>query len=208
MANTRALSSDPLRSFKFNVVIPLSTQNGPQGGLARLGFMSLSGLGIAIEPLTYREGGDNLTTRKMPGQADFNPITLSRGLFPTDYDNWYWMSNLFTAMYGGGVNPVIGGTATTDFRTTMYVGVLQHPNNTPQAANGPSYQSSYQQQSSIVQVSFKLFSAWIGSLAYSDLDAGGNAVAVEQMTLNYEGFEMLWGGQSGGYVPAANAYSW
>jgi len=43
-----------------------------------------------------------------------------------------------------------------------------------------------------VQVSFKLYSAWIGSLAYSDLDAGGNAVAVEQMTLNYEGFEMLW----------------
>ena len=142
----------------------------------------------------------------MPGQADFNPITLSRGLFPTDYDNWYWMSNLFTAMYGGGVNPVIGGSATTDFRTTMYVGVLQHPNNTPQAASGPSYQSSYQQQASIVQISFKLHSAWIGSLAYSDLDAGGNAVAVEQMTLNYEGFEMRWGGQTGGYVQ--NPYSW
>ena len=206
MPNTRALSSDPLRSFKFNVVIPLSTQGGPNGGVARLGFMSLSGLGIAIEPLTYREGGDNLTTRKMPGQADFNPITLSRGLFPTDYDNWYWMSNLFTAMYGGGNNPVIGGTAPNDFRTTMYIGVLQHPNNTPQAASGPSYQSSYQQQASIVQISFKLHSAWIGSLAYSDLDAGGNAVAVEQMTLNYEGFEMRWGGQSGGYVQ--NPYSW
>ena len=88
----------------------------------------------------------------------------------------------------------------------MYVGVLQHPNNTPQAASGPSYQSSYQQQASIVQISFKLHSAWIGSLAYSDLDAGGNAVAVEQMTLNYEGFEMRWGGQSGGYVQ--NPYSW
>jgi len=80
MANTRALSSDPLRSFKFNVVI-LCRRRMVLRWLARLGFMSLSGLGIAIEPLTYREGGDNLTTRKMPGQADFNPITLSRGLF-------------------------------------------------------------------------------------------------------------------------------
>ena len=62
--------------------------------------MSMSGLGIAIEPLTYREGGDNLTTRKMPGQADFNPITLSRGLFPTDDYNWQWMQQLFTASYG------------------------------------------------------------------------------------------------------------
>jgi hypothetical protein len=33
-------------------------------------------------------------------------------------------------------------------------------------------------------------------LAYSDFDAGGNAVAVEQMTLNYEGFEMKWPGDA------------
>jgi phage tail-like protein len=203
MAVTRALSSDPLRSFKFNVSIPLMLQGGNGYGEARLGFMSASGLGVSIEPLTYREGGDNLTTRKMPGQADFNPITLSRGMFPSDSDNWYWMTNLFTAMYGNGVNPLIGGSAITDFRTHMYINILEHPNNTPAAATGYRYESSYTTQP-IVKVSFLLYSAWIGSLAYSDLDAGGNAVAVEQMTINYEGFDMQWGGA--GYVQ--DAVSW
>lgn len=206
MPNTRPLASDPLRSFKYNVVIPHVLTNANQSGEARLGFMSFSGLGIAVEPLTYREGGDNLTTRKLPGQADFNPVTLSRGLFPTDWDNWFWMSNIFSAMYGGGVNPVVGAAPATDFRTVVYVNVLQHPNTTSQAAVNP-YGVTFPNQANIVQVSHKLYSCWIGSLAYSDLDAGGNAVAVEQMTLNYEGFDTLWGGQfASGFVP--NPTSW
>jgi len=175
--------------------------NGDSRGIARFGFMSQSGLGISIEPLTYREGGDNVTTRKMPGQADFNPITLSRGLFASDNDNWLWMTNLFTAMYGGGVNPV-NGAAPQDFRTTMYINILQHPNNTSQAASGPTYETSYTNQSNIVAISFRLYSAWIGSLAYSDMDAGGNAVAVEQMSINYEGFDMQWGPGTVNPVPS------
>jgi T4-like virus tail tube protein gp19 len=214
-AAIRPLNTDPLRSFKFNVIIPFTPPgDGHPSGIARLGFMSMSGLGIAIEPLTYREGGDNLTTRKMPGQADFNPITLSRGLFPTDYDNWYWMQMLFTALYAGGAGTTANGVSfnqpftssqtNLDFRTTMYINVLQHP----LTANGidisTSYQNSFQNQSNIVQISYKLYSAWIGSYAVSDLDAGGNAVAVEQLSLNYEGFDVNWG--NGGYV--ANAASW
>jgi phage tail-like protein len=208
MVTTRNISSDPLRSFKFNVSIPMSMTgpNANSGGLARFGFMSASGLGVSIEPLTYREGGDNLTTRKMPGQADFNPITLSRGMFPTDNDNWLWMTNLFTAMYGEGVNPTNSGPAITDFRTPIYINILDHPNNLAQ--NNPqgtySYENSYPQQDSIVKVSFLLYSAWIGSLAYSDMDAGGNAVAVEQMTINYEGFDMIWGGA--GYVQSPRTW--
>lgn len=198
--NVRALDTDPLRSFKFNVIIPQTLQGADSRGEARFGFMTLSGLGLSIEPLTYREGGDNLTTRKMPGQADFNPITLSRGMFSTDFDNWYWMTNLFTALYGG-ANPISGASPVTDFRTVVYINILEHPNNTANAPGsmGP-VNASYPLQDNIVKVSIKLYSAWIASLAYSDLDAGGNAVAVEQMSLNYEGFDMHWGGT--GYVGA------
>lgn len=211
MPNTRPLSSDPLRSFKFNVFIPINVagQTAP-GGYARMGFMNVSGLGVAIEPLTYREGGDNMTTRKMPGQADFNPITLSRGLFPTDFDNWKWMQTLFSVMYGGATGLQagqgdIGGAL--DFRTHIYINVLEHPNNTAQAPGNP-YGTTYPQQNSIVKVSFKLYSAWIGSVAYSDMDAGGNAVGVEQMTLNYEGFDMRWGGEyASGYVPDPTSWT-
>ena len=213
--NTRPLNSDPLRSFKFNVIIPVTTtsSNSPVGGEARLGFMSLSGLGISIEPLTYREGGDNTTTRKLPGQADFNPITLSRGLFSTDYDNWYWMSIIFAAMYGqGNQSPFAGGgnlggefTTASDFRTVVYINILEHPN-TSLNVGGDMKGVTFPAQNGIVKVSFKLYSAWISSLAYSDLDAGGNAVAVEQMTLNYEGFDMHWG--VNGYNDPATFASW
>jgi phage tail-like protein len=208
--NSRPLNTDPLRSFKFNVIIPITMGGSPappSGGEARFGFMSMSGLGVSIEPLTYREGGDNLTTRKMPGQADFNPITLSRGMFPTDFDNWYWMTNLFTAMYGLGNNPVTSDTTAQDFRTAVYINILDHPNNTSTAPGSRGLVgATYPLQDSIVKVSIKLFSAWISTLAYSDLDAGGNAVAVEQMSLNYEGFDMHWGGT--GYVDPATVNQW
>jgi phage tail-like protein len=213
VASSRALYTDPLRSFKFNVCIPQQVQNvygiGGNTNMARLGFMSVQGLGVSIEPLTYREGGDNLTTRKMPGQADFNPITFSRGMFPQDNDNYNWLTNIFTALYGGGINQFVGKPVATDFRTLVYINVLQHPNNQAQNATNP-YESSYPQQNSIVQLSFKLYSAWISSLAYSDLDAGGNAVGIEQMTLNYEGFDMLWGGRYGasGLIPASVVNNW
>ncbi len=217
MASVRPLSSDPLRSFKFNVLIPMVISTGNQVGLTRFGFMSQSGLGISIEPLTYREGGDNVTTRKMPGQADFNPITLSRGLFAIDNDNWLWMTNLFTAMYGGGTNPLSSNgtgqalSSPQEFRTVIYINILQHPNNTPAAVGngtGPTYETSYPHQYNIVAVSFKLYSAWISSLAYSDMDAGGNAVAVEQMSINYEGFDMQWGaGATGGNTIAGSGWS-
>jgi phage tail-like protein len=159
--------------------------------------MSMSGLGVSIEPLTYREGGDNLTTRKMPGQADVNPITLSRGLFPQDNDNWKWVTNIFTAMYGNNTSPMAPGTSGSNapnFRTQMYINVLEHPNTTSTSLQGQAaYNASWPGQNSIVQLSFKLYSAWIGSWAPSDMDAGGNAVGVEQLTINYEGFDTQFG---------------
>jgi phage tail-like protein len=216
MPTIRPLSSDPLRSFKFNVIIPLVLQGGNAKGISRFGFMSQSGLGVSIEPLTYREGGDNTTTRKMPGQADFNPITLSRGMFANDNDNWLWMTNLFTAMYGGGTNPLsssgtgAGLSGAQDFRTVIWINILNHPNTSPAVLQGGDpYETSYINQSSIVAVSFKLYSAWISSLAYSDMDAGGNAVAVEQMSINYEGFDMMWGpGSQGGRQQNATWGMW
>jgi phage tail-like protein len=139
----------------------------------------------------------------MPGQADFNPVTLSRGLFSGDSDNWLWMTNLFTAMYGGGINAINNQAVAGDFRTNVYINVLDHPNNSAQNTSS-KYGATYPNQSNIVKLSVKLYSAWIGTLSYSDFDAGGNSVSVEQMTLNYEGFDMQWAGNN--YV--SNPSSW
>jgi hypothetical protein len=39
---------------------------------------------------------------------------------------------------------------------------------------------------------FKVYNAWITSVAYSDLNAGDNALFVEQMVLVHEGFDVKW----------------
>lgn len=60
--------TDPLRAFKFHVIInsPLITQSNVNTHVA-LGFMSVSGLGVQTDIISYRQGGYNTTTQKMPG---------------------------------------------------------------------------------------------------------------------------------------------
>src|SRR5687767_4955119 len=100
---TRGLASDPLRNFKFRVEIP-KVVRGYQS-MAHLGFMAVSGLAATTEPISYREGGDNTTPRKMPGQTDFPPASLTRGLVGNAADKallWNWYREIFTAIAGGG----------------------------------------------------------------------------------------------------------
>jgi hypothetical protein len=40
---------------------------------------------------------------------------------------------------------------------------------------------------------FKVYNCWPTSIAYSDLNAGDNALFVEQMTLVHEGFDVNFG---------------
>ena len=158
------LASDPLRNFKFQVTIR------PNSGAAiNLGFMSVSGLNITVDVIAYRVGSYNTTTQKMPGQADFSPITLSRGLAVGTAQSWAWMTELFTVMQGTGPN-----NGTQDFRSTIDVQVLSHPV-TASTANYPAW--------------FRIYNAWPTALAYSDLDAGANQLLIEQMTLAHEGFD-------------------
>lgn len=166
------LATDPLRNFKFLVTIP-DTNNGRVGqGFADMGFMSLTGLNLTTEPIAYRQGGYNTTMQKMPGQSDFSPITLQTGAIANRTAAWYWMKEIFFVQYGGGVAP-----PTNDFRRNLEVSVLQHPNT---------------RSAQRVKLRFKIFNAWPVSLSFSDLDAGGNQVLVQQMTLVHEGWDITW----------------
>ena len=158
------LASDPLRNFKFQVTIRPNS-----GGAVNLGFMSRPGLNIQVDVIAYRVGSYNTTTQKMPGQADFSPITLSRGLAVGTPQNWQWMQQLFTVMQGTG-----SSNGTTDFRATIDIQVLSHPV-TAATVNYPAF--------------FRIYNAWPTALAYSDLDAGANQLLIEQMTLAHEGFD-------------------
>ncbi len=165
------VETDPFRNFKFRVSI-----NHPGiPGFATMGFMAVSGLSITTEVIPYREGGMNTTTQKMPGQSDFSPLTLSRGLATGQGAMWRWMRQLFVVMQGSG-----SGQYGEEFRHNVDIKVLDHP--TAARLNGKDQAK--------VKAWFRVFNAWPTSVSFSDLDAGANAIVVNQMTLAHEGFDM------------------
>ena len=77
MANARV---DPLPRYNFLVEIE---------GIARAGFMTVSGLEEETEVREYREGGDNSTVRKLAGLNSYSPIVLEMGsIFDTALWDW------------------------------------------------------------------------------------------------------------------------
>lgn len=178
------LKTDPLRNFKFLVNI----HHPKTPGFAGMGFMSVSGLNITTEVIPYREGGMNTTTQKMPGQSDFAPITLSKGLAVGDRAMLNWTREMFTVLQGTGTGPM-----GSNFRSTIDIKVLAHP-----------VTQGTREVRRRAKAWFRVYNAWPTSVAYSDLDAGANAIIIQQMTLAHEGFEFKVASQVGpnSYVKA------
>jgi phage tail-like protein len=62
---------DPFGSFNFLVEID---------GIARGAFQGVSGFDSTIDVVEHREGGENTTTRKLPGLTKYSNITLKWGI--------------------------------------------------------------------------------------------------------------------------------
>ena len=120
----------------------------------------------------------NTTTQKLPGQADFGAITMSHGLkLQAQQLDILWMQQLFTVMQGSGTQ-----APGSEFRMHADIYVLDHPVTTAAAP---------------VKAAFRLYNTWPSSLAFSDFDAGANAFVIAQMSLAYEGFDVLVASSSG-----------
>ncbi len=61
---------DPYRIFRFLVEID---------GIVQAGFSECSGFGSNVEVIEYREGGEPITVRKLPGKVSYTDITLKWG---------------------------------------------------------------------------------------------------------------------------------
>jgi phage tail-like protein len=191
--NRSNLLTDPLRNFRFLVTFkaltsaggaPTSTatQNLASSKTATFGFTSVSGMAVTTDSIPYREGGYNTTVHQIPGQTTFAPITLQRGVILGSNQNWEWMRNLFATVQGGGSTRSAG----QNFRCDLEIAVLSHP--IPAAGEGTQVPAD----SDHVAMRFNVYNAWPTSVAYSDLNAGDNALFVEQMTLVHEGFNVNW----------------
>lgn len=167
------LRTDPLRNFKFVV-----TFTKPVISSARMGFMSVSGMNASTEIIPYREGGNNTSSRKLPGQTNYSDITLTNGVILGGDHAFKWMSEIFHVIQGQ------GGAPGNDFRSEVNIYVMDHP-----------VGNSEQQPA---KARFRVYNAWPSAIAYSDLDSGGNAVLVQQMVLAHEGWNMELAKDPGG----------
>jgi phage tail-like protein len=66
-----AARKDPYGNFNFLVEID---------GIVRAAFHEVSGVDTSIDLIEHREGGENITTRKYPGQVKFSNLTLKWGI--------------------------------------------------------------------------------------------------------------------------------
>jgi phage tail-like protein len=194
--NRSTLETDPIRNFRFLVTFkPLNTNdatwltNAPKK--VTVGFTSVSGLSVTTDSIPYREGGYNTTVHQIPGQSSFSPLTLQRGVVLGTDQHWKWMRQMFATVQGGANNP----NQTTNFRCDIEIKVLSHPiagsggQNVTAGTGSTGGTINYDDH---VAMRFQVYNAWPTSVAYSDLNAGDNAILVEQISLVHEGFDVIW----------------
>jgi phage tail-like protein len=179
------LATDPVRNFRFLVqFLPTADAATPEFAFnTSMGFTSVSGLTVSTEAIQYREGGYNTTVHQLPGQTSFSPITLSKGVMLGETSSQLdWMKRLFSVI-SSGAKAGIGA----DFRCDLDISVLSHPN--AAGLSGEDKTLAKRNENPHVAIRFRVYNAWITNLSYSNLDAGGNSLMVEEMTLVHEGWD-------------------
>ena len=128
------------------------------------GVSKVGALKRTAEVVEHREGGDPSSVRKSPGQAKYEPITLERGVtHDTEFEKWANKVWNFGAGLGAEVS-------LKDFRKDIIIDVF---NEAGQKA-----------------ISYKVYRCWVSEFqALPELDASANAVAIQTITLQNEGWE-------------------
>jgi len=122
----------------------------------------VSTLKRSSEVVSHREGGDISTPRHSPGRTSFDAITLERGItFDTDFEAW---ANLVYTTQGA------AAVSLANYKKDIIINV--------------------QNLQQIVVRSYRVFRCWVSEYtAQADLDANANAVLMESIVLQNEGWE-------------------
>lgn len=136
------------------------------GGIIRAAFNECSGFGLDVKKEQYLEGGVNHQQRVLLGHAEFQDTTFKRGM-TNDSSFWLWMKEIMT-----------GRTSeTTVVRTRRNINILM-----------------MNQSGATMQICTLVGAIPIGWKAPA-FQADSNAVAIEEITMAYEGINMQF--QSG-----------
>ncbi len=128
------------------------------------GVSKVGALKRTTEVVEHREGGDPSTGRKSPGRNKFEPITLERGVtHDLEFEKWANKVWDFSAGFGS-------ESSLADFRKDITIEV---------------YNEAGQKV-----IAYNLFRCWVSEYqALPDLDANANAVAIQTLKLENEGWE-------------------
>jgi phage tail-like protein len=128
------------------------------------GISKVSALKRATEVVEHREGGDPSTARKSPGRTKFEPVTLERGV-THDIEFEAWANKVWN--FGSGLGLEV---SLKDFRKDV---IIEMYNEAGQLA-----------------IAYHVFRCWVSDYqALPDLDANANAVAIQSIKLENEGWE-------------------
>jgi phage tail-like protein len=146
---------DPYKTYKFRVKMD---------GRYVAGVSKVGALKRTTEVVKHREGGDPSSSRKSPGQSDYEAVTLERGV-THDPEFERWANKVWN--YGSGLG---AETSLKDFRKDLIVEV-------------------YNEAGQLV-IAYKLYRCWPSEYqALPELDANANAVAIQTLKLENEGWE-------------------
>jgi phage tail-like protein len=128
------------------------------------GVSKCSALKRTTEVVEHREGGDPSTSRKSPGRTKFEAITLDRGV-THDKEFERWANKVWN--FGAGKKKEV---SLKDFRKNLLIEVF----------NGAGQ----------VVLAYRIHRAWVSEFqALPDLDANANAIAIQHIKLENEGWE-------------------
>ena len=128
-------------------------------GVSKVGMLKRT-----TEVVKHREGGDPSSSRKSPGRTEYDAITLDRGVtHDTEFEKW--ANKVWN--FGGGPG---AETSLKDFRKDIIIDLFN--------------------EAGQKVISYKVYRCWVSEYqALPDLDANANAVAIQHIKLENEGFE-------------------
>ena len=128
------------------------------------GISKVSSLKRSTEIVEHREGGDPSTGRKSPGRSKFEAITLERGV-THDPEFERWANKVWN--FGAGLG---AESSLKDFRKDLIIEVYN--------------------EAGQLAIAYRLFRCWVSEYqALPDLDANANAIALEHLKIENEGWE-------------------
>jgi phage tail-like protein len=128
------------------------------------GVSKVTGLKRTTEPVKFRDGGDSSTSRKSPGRTEYEAITLDRGItHDTEFEKW--ANKVWN--FGSGLGAEV---SLKDFRKDITIEIYN--------------------EAGQLALAYNVFRCWVSEYqAAPELDANANAVAIQHIKLENEGWE-------------------